>query len=327
MTGTMAVMRRLARLVVVVMAVAVLSWLLVEAAPGSPGERAARAAGVLPPDDAGVSEALRARLIEQVVREHDLDRSLPVRIAGYLGGLVRLDFGRSWRDGEPVAGRLAEALAPTVFLVGTALLLALLLGLGAALLSARRPGGPLDLGLAGLAALALALPPVWVAIAALRLLAAGQPWHLLPAAGLDSAAAAVLPLLTLALVPGFVIARHARAALIDALDAPWTIAARARGASRWRVVAVHGLRVALPAVAPLVVVLTAYLLGATVVIEQVFAIRGLGSLLVDAAARGDAPVVVGVSVVAAALLALVSALVDLGAVRLDPRLREDGGRG
>ncbi len=319
------VARRLVRVVVVVMVVAALSWLLVEAAPGSPGERAARAAGVLPPDDSGLSASLRARLIDQVASEHDLDRGLGWRIAGYLGGLVRFDFGRSWRDGEPVAGRLAGALAPTAFLVGVALILALAIGLGAALLSARRPGGMLDLGLAGLAALALALPPVWVAIAALRILATGQPWRLLPASGLDSAAAAVLPLVTLALVPGFVIARHARAALIEALDAPWTVAARARGASRWRVVAVHGLRVALPAVVPLAVVLTAYLLGATVVIEEVFAIHGLGSLLVDAAARGDAPVVVGVSVVAAALLALVSAAVDGVTAFLDPRLRREGG--
>ena len=313
------VARRLVRVVAVVAVVASLSWLLVEAAPGSAGERAARAAGVLPPDDGAVPAALRQQLIAQMNRDYDLDRPLVARVAGYLGGLARLDMDRSWRDGRPVSSHVGAAAAATMVLIGAALLLAMIVGLAAAVVAAHRPGGNADVALAVVAALALALPPVWVAIVGLRWFASGQPFSWLPAAGLDGVASAVLPVFTLALVPAFVVARHGRAVLLEALAAPWAVAARARGASQWRVVIVHGLRAGLPALLPLVVIVVAYLLGATMVIEQVFAIDGLGGVLVDAAARGDAPIVVGVCVVAAAILASVSAIVDLVARFTDPR--------
>jgi len=306
MTWAGLIARRLARVVVVIVVVASLSWLLVEASPGSPGERAARAAGVLPADDSEVPAALRLEIVKHVEREHDLDGSWSRRLGGYLVGLAHLDMGRSWRDGQSVAARLAHAAAPTLVLLLASLVLAICVGLFAALASARRPGSAGDLILGAVTAVALATPPVWIAIAGLRTFATGEPWQWLPASGLDSTAAAILPVVTLALVPAFVIARHGRAALVEAARAPWAIA-------------VHALRASLPTLLPLVVVLTAYLLGATVVIEQVFGIRGLGSVLVDASGRGDAPVVVGVSVIAGAVLALVSAIVDIVNRALDPR--------
>lgn len=313
------VARRLSRVLAVVVVVATLAWLLAEAAPGSAGERAARAAGVLPPDDSSVPRDLRRELIDRVAEEHDLKRSLPARVGSYVVGLARLDMGRSWRDGEAVTEVIGRAAAPTLTLLFASLVVALGCGLVAGAASARRPGAGIDLVLGGAAAVALALPPVWVAIAVLRTFATGEPWSFLPASGLDSAASAVLPVLVLALVPTFVIARHARAALIHASESPWATAALARGASRARVVWVHAVRSALPALLPLAVVTTAYLIGATVVIEEVFGIHGLGATLIDASRRGDAPVVVGVSVLAGAVLAVSSAVVDVLQRMLDPR--------
>ncbi len=313
------VARRLVRVCAVVAAVAILSWLLAEAAPGSAGERAARAAGVLPPDDGAVPGALRQQLIAQMNRDYDLERPLAARVGSYLCGLARLDLDRSWRDGRPVSTHLGAAALATLLLIAAALLLAVLVGLGAAVACARRPGGRADLAVAVAAALALAMPPVWVAIVGLRLFATGQPWSWLPAAGGGGFASAVLPVVTLALVPAFVIARHGRALLVEAVAAPWAVAVRARGASHWRVIVVHGLRAALPALLPLLVIVVAYLLGATMVIERVFAIEGLGGVLIDAAGRGDAPVVVGVSVVAATILATLSAIVDVVGRVTDPR--------
>jgi peptide/nickel transport system permease protein len=318
------VARRLARVVAVVIGVTAVAWLLAEAAPGAPAERAARAAGLLPPDEGAVGVALRAEILAQVAEAHDLERPAAARIAGRLVALARGDLGRSWRDGAPVRGRVAAALAPTAILLGLALALAIGLGLSVALVSARRMGGVADVVLGGIAAVAVAVPPVWLAILGLRTFAAGAPWRWLPPGGLDGAAAAVLPVAALALVPAFVIARHGRAALVEAAATPWAVAVRARGVSEGRLLAVHALRVALPALLPLATVLVAYLLGAAMVIERAFGIRGVGALLVDAAAAGDAPVVVGVCAVAGALVALVSAAVDLGVRALDPRVRGDG---
>lgn len=319
------VLARLARVALVCAAVAAGAWLLAEAAPGTAGERAARAAGLLPADDGQSPPELRRRIADRVAAEHRLDRALPIRIGAHVGGLARLDLGRSWRDGEPVAGRVGRSAARTLILAALALAVACGFGLAFALLAARGPGRPLDLALSAAAAIAIALPPAWVAMLALRTFAAGSPWRLLPSGGLDSPAAVVLPVVALALVPAFVCARHGRSALLAAAAAPWAIAARARGASRDRVLVVHALRASAAELLPLLPALTAYLLGASLVVERVFGIRGLGQLVADAAAGGDAPVVVGACVAAAAVIATSSEIADALARQADPRLA--AGRG
>jgi peptide/nickel transport system permease protein len=318
--GTRVTARMAARVLAAVVLVAAASWLLSEAAPGSAAERAARAAGVLPADDSAVPARLRAEILAQVARQHDLEEPLPARLAGRVAALLRGDLGRSWRDGTAVTTRLANAAGPTALLIALALLAALLAGLGTAWSTARKPGGALDTALAALAAAVFALPPVWLAMLGLRALADGHPFAIVPAGGLDSAAALILPVACLALVPAFVIARHARAALVHAEHAPWAVAARARGLSRQRVLVVHASRVAVTELAPLLAVLVAYLVGASMVLEQVFGIAGLGALLVDASARGDTPVIVGVAVCAGAAVALSSAAADLVQRAADPRL-------
>lgn len=319
-------MRRALRALGVLIAVAVVAWSCAEAAPGTAGERAARAAGLLAADDSEVAARDRAAIVAAVEREHGLDRGLAVRVAGYLGGLATLDFGRSWRDGAPVRARLGRALGPTLVLVLAALALAVALGLGAALLAVDR-GGAVDRGLSAAAALALAVPPAWLGVIALRTFATGAPWSVLPTGGLDTLAAGVLPIATLAVVPACFLARFARAELSRALREPWALAVLARGASRRRLVYVHALRASLAGLAAVGVNLVAYSLGASLVVERVFGIRGLGSLVLDASARGDAPVVVGATLVAGALVALASLLADVAVSALDPRAAAAAGRG
>jgi peptide/nickel transport system permease protein len=312
--------RGLARVIAAVILVAAASWLLAEAAPGSAAERAARAAGVLPADDSAVPARLRAEILAQVARQHDLDRPVLARLQSRVAALARGDLGRSWRDGTPVSARLGRAAGPTALVIALALVVAVLTGLAAASGAARRPGSTLDAALSALAAAAFALPPVWLAMVGLRALADGHPWKLLPAEGLGSATALILPVACLALVPAFVIARHTRAALVHAHDQPWALAARARGLSRERVLMVHATRVALAELMPLLPVLVAYLVGASMVLEQVFGIAGLGALLVDASTRGDTPIIAGVAVCAGAVVALSSAAADILQRAADPRL-------
>ncbi len=310
--------RALARLVVVAVVVAVLLWLLVEAAPGSTAERAAQAAGVLPADDTALTGAHRVRLIESVSSELGLDGGFAARMARHVGGLATLDFGRSWGDGTSVRGRLLDAAPATLLLVFLALLIGIMVGLGVAVVSAQREGGAFDAAMAALSATAFALPPVWLAILLARTFAAGHPWRWFPVEGL-SGSGVVLPLFAMSIVPAFVLARHARAALLEACRAPWATATRARGVSQQRIVAVHALRASGSVLLPLVVVFVAYLFGASVVVERVFGIRGLGALLLDASARGDAPLIVGVGVVTAMIIALTSSAVDIVRSLVDPR--------
>lgn len=300
------VVAKLGRVVLVAWIVAMVAWSCSEVGGESAAERAARAAGVLPADDAGLTRELRRELIDDAARRRGLDRSLSARLASYSVDLLRLDFGESWRTGQAIGPRLRRATWTSAKFLFAALFVALALGWLAAVLSAQRPGGGLDTGLAVAAALALSAPPVWLALLGLRVF------------GWGGAATTLLPVVVLALVPAFVIARHGRAALAEASREPWAVATLARGVSRDRLIAVHAARASLAQLAPLVTILTAYLLGALVVIEELFGIAGLGQMLVHASRYGDTPVIVAVSVVCAIVVAATSAVLDLVRRRLAP---------
>lgn len=301
---------KLLRVVAVVWSVGLLAWLLAEAA-GSAPERAARAAGALPADDSQISAELRSEILAQIGRRHGLDRSLPTRLISYSGDLLRFEFGRSWRHDQPIAPHLARATLVTSLMLMAVLVLAIALGGLAAIVSARTPGGAADVGLSVAAAVAIASPPVWLGILALRTFAAGEPFQWLPVSAGGSLASWVLPILLAALVPAFVIARYGRAALVEASRTPWAIAVRARGVSTRRLIAVHALRASLPQLLPLATVLAAYLLGAFVVLEELFGIFGLGHMLIEGSRTGDTPVIVAASTACAFIVAVVSAVVDL----------------
>jgi peptide/nickel transport system permease protein len=307
-----AVARGAATLVVL----ALVAQACVEAAPGDVRERAARVAGMLPAEGARVDAAARARAIATVAATRGVGAEATGRILGVFSGL------RSWRDGRSVATHVAEALPATLGLCAVAAAFALLAGLGGALLAAARAGGRVDRSLTLLASLALAAPVAWVAVLALRAFAWGRPWAFAPVRG-----GWWLPGACLGLVAAALVQRFGRAALVEALAAPFAQAARARGASPARVLTVHALaaaRVSLLALLPIVV---AYLLGAASVIERAFDIPGLGAMLLDAAASGDAPVVVGGTLTVGAAVVLASLCAEALAPRVDPRLDATNGGG
>ncbi len=282
-----------------------LAWTLAELAPGSAAERAARAAGTLPPDDAAATGA-RARAIAHAARVHDLEGAPVVRVARASARLLVLDLGRSWRDRRAVTALLGDALVDTAALAAMALLIALGAGAAAgwAAAQARRRAAALAIGT--LTAAGAALPPAWLAQLALG-------------AGGDGVIAAAL---VLALAPAAAVALQVRAQLVGYLAGPLATAHRARGASPARVAA-HGLWTAAPTLAPLLTGVGAYALGAALVVERAFARPGLGRLTLDAAASGDAPVLAGVAALAGALVATLAVTADALARRADPRLRDE----
>ena len=306
MTWPLALAARFARALLVVAVVVAVAWLLCEAAPGSPGQKVAHAAGVVPADDGRLSREQRQELYQRLAEQHGQEGSLAERMGRRLAGLARGDLGRSWRDGAEVGTEVTAALGPTLWVGGLALAVAALLGLAMGLLAARFAGSAIDALLGGAAALALAVPLAWLALVLYGVSGRPSVW---------------LAVVSLAALPAAVVARHARAALVDAAAQPWAVATRARGVSRGRLVAVHALAATASGLMPLLPVLVAYLLGASLVVERVFAIHGLGALLADAAAWGDAPIVVGVSALLAFIIALSSAVADAGARAFDPRRR------
>jgi peptide/nickel transport system permease protein len=300
------VFRRCLVAAITALGVMVLVAALLQAIPGDPvdamlGERAGTAD----------REALRTAL--------GLDRPAWRQVVGSVGSLARGDLGTSLATGEPV-GRLLLARYPaTLELTLAALACAMAIAIPLAIGAAAHPGAFVDRASLALATLAAAVPSFALGPLLLLVFAVELPW--LPVAGRAGAASLVLPGLTLGLGMAAVLARHLRSALVGALALDSVRAARARGASRTRLLLVHGLRnAAVPTVEVLAIQIGGLLAGA-IVTETVFAWPGLGRLLVQAIGGRDYPVVQGCALAIALTFVAVSFTADLVQAWIDPRLR------
>jgi peptide/nickel transport system permease protein len=314
--------RRLLSAVPLIAGVLTLTFLLVEAAPGRPSD--------LLLGDGPVTPELRAR----VEAAYGLDQPAYARYASWIGNALRGDFGWSISRGRKVTSVLADALPHTIGLAAAALSIQLLLGVLLGALHVVRPGGPLDHGL-GLAGLVLAsVPSFWLGLMAILLFAVAVPifppssahsvgaeaWSL-PARAIDTLWHAALPALVLGLGAAAIVARFVRAGLVAALGEGFVRAARARGASKTRVLWVHALPAAAGPVITLAGLQLPVLVSGAVVVEVVFGWPGMGRVTYDAVLAADLPVVLAAVLLATILVIAGNLLADLGLAFADPRLR------
>ncbi|MDE0855617.1 MAG: oligopeptide ABC transporter permease OppB, partial [Nevskia sp.] len=274
-----------------------LAFFLMRAAPGGPFDRER----ALPPQ---IETALQA--------EYHLDQPLWRQYLHYLGGLARGDLGPSFQYSGFSVAELIGSGAPVSFRLGAcAMVLAVLLGGLIGCLAALRRNSVADRALMGLAMLGISVPNYVVAPLLILLFAITLGW--LPAGGWSSrgAADAVLPVIALALPQIATIARLTRASMIETLGASFIRSARAKGLPLRLIVWRHALR---PAALPVLSYLgpaAAGIVTGSVVIEQVFAIPGIGRYFVQAALNRDYTLVLGVVIFYGALIILFNFLVDL----------------
>ncbi len=267
--------------------------------------------------------------IARLRQDLGFDRPVHVQYLDWLGRLLRGDWGRSFRTSQPVLGAIAARLPVTLELTLLALALALGLALGLGILAAVRPHGPLDLGVSVLTALGIAMPNFWIAILLIFLFALHLRW--LPSSGsvplwedpLGNLRAMTLPAVTLSAAYCSNLARLTRARMLEALGSDYVRTARAKGVQERRVLWAHALRNSLLPVLSILGVSLSRLLGGAVVTETVFALPGVGVLLVDSILSRDFPVVQGVIVVVTVGVFLTNLLVELGYGLVDPRVRHE----
>ena len=285
---------------------------------------------VLPGDVAQVVGGTQASAaqVARIRAELGLDRPLPVQFLDWIGGVLRLDLGRSLVTGTPVATELGQKLEVTLPLAALSLLLGLGLGIPlgvAAGVLHRRAGGFL---IAAAAQLVAAVPIVFAGVLLILLLGA---WlHLLPVQGfpLDgwrepgrAVSALILPALTIGVVEGAVVLRFTRSATLEALGQDHVRAAAARGMTRTRALLVHGLPGVLLSVVSVIGIEIAALLVGAVVVEQLFQLPGVGRMLVTDVGNRDLVKVQSELLVLTGLILVVGAVVDVVHRLVDPRER------
>ncbi|MFI5795076.1 ABC transporter permease [Streptomyces sp. NPDC051677] len=304
------VIKRLAQAVGVLWAAYTVSFLVLNWLPGDP-VTAMAGAGM----DSGQVDPARLAALRH---EYGFDKPVLVQYADYLGRAVGGDFGDAVSTGRPVTSTLADALPQTLQLTGAALLLAVVLGGGLAVLATYTAQRWLRQLLLSLPPLGVSVPTFWVGLLLVEAFSFRLHWF--PAFGNDGLKGLVLPALTLAVPTGAQIAQVLAKSLLTALDQAYVETARAKGAGRWRVHLRHALRNAsLPALT-VVGLLVGQLIAGSVVVETVFSRDGLGRVTAAAVTAQDIPLVQGVVVFGALIFVTTNLVIDLVYPLLDPRI-------
>lgn len=313
-------MRRLVvRRVLITIPTAILAsigiFVLVRLVPGGP------AIGIL-----GVHASPSA--ITALNKELGLNHPLAYQYWQWLKDVVHGDLGQSLQTEQPVTHMVAESFPVSAELVGLSLLFTLVVAFPVAVASARRAGRRADRVISNVSGVGLAIPDFFLGIILIAVF--GIAAHLLPELGFvpftqDPAANLdhmVLPAVTMGLGAGAVVVRQVRAAMIDALNGPYVRTARAMGVAERRIVWRYAVRNALPTVLNVYGLLLIGMFGATLIIEEVFVLPGMGSSLVNAIGVRDYTLIQGITMVYVALVLVVNLVVDIAVALASPRLGE-----
>ena len=304
------VVGRLAQLVFVALGVTVATFSLLHLVPGNPA-RTLLGARATP------------REVAVLTREWGLAKPLPVQYWDYLLRLLRGNLGTSVYYQSSVGSLIAHALPVTLAMLGLGALFAVCSAVPLALLAASHEGRAADHVVRAVPLFGLGMPPFWVGF--VLLVAFALTIRALPAGGWGSGfgghlASLVLPALTISAVTTPILVRSMRTSLVEVLNSDFVAAARAKGLSAGRVLFRHALRNTLvPAVSVLAVNL-GYLLGGTVVIENVFGLPGVGNLMLTGILNRDFDIVQSVTLVYAVLVVMINLAADLAYAALDPRV-------
>jgi peptide/nickel transport system permease protein len=267
-----------------------------------------------------------AELVARKTEELGLDRPLWEQYLSWFGNALQGEFGRSWFTGELVTTGVTSRFAVTLSIVLGATLLAAVIGVLLGVIAATR-GGWVDRVVQVLSILGFAIPGFLVALGLVLLFSIELRWF--KATGYIPITTSIggwlssvtLPIVALAVATIVVVAQQVRGSVTDALGRDYVRTLRSRGLSMRRVVAKHVLRNAGgPALAVLAVQFIG-LLGGAVIVEQIFAIPGLGQLAVSSTVKADIPMVMGLVIVTALLVVIVNILIDLAQAALNPKVR------
>jgi glutathione transport system permease protein len=304
-------LRRILPTVPVILAVALLIFVLFSVIPGT-------FASSLGDDGRSVVDA---QVIARMNQEFGLADPLYVRFGRYVLQLATFDLGTSFRTRQPVSAVLAARMWPTVQLCAAAMLFAIAVGVPLGFIAALKPGSLVDsLSMIG-AVSGLSLPKFWLGLLLMYLFALTLGWFPSFGYGDGGVRYIVLPAIALGVAPLALLARTTRAAVLEILNADFVRTARSKGMSERQVVHWHLARNALVIVLTTVGLQFGSVIGQAVVVEKLFAWPGLGSLLVDSVSLRDIPVVQGSILVIVLFFLFVNTLVDVLCALIDPRIK------
>lgn len=305
------IIRRLLQAIPILLAVAALIFVLFSVIPGD----------FATSQMADGRTNVDAETIARMNKQFGLDQPLPERLARYVGGLATFDLGDSFRTRQPVTLLIAERLWPSLQLAIAAMVFAVMIGVPLGFLAALKPGSWVDMLSMVFAVSGLSLPLFWLGLLLMYAFALTLGWFPSFGYGDGNPRYIVLPAFALGVAPLALLARTARAAVLEVMHADFIRTARAKGSGSYRVLRWHVLRNALVIVLTTLGLQFGSVLGQAVVVEKLFAWPGLGSLLVDSVTWRDIPVVQGCILTIVLFFLVVNIAVDVLCALVDPRIK------
>jgi peptide/nickel transport system permease protein len=313
------ILRRLLISVPVLFGITLVTYLIVSLAPGDP------VSALVNPEQ--ISE-LGPGWLEQQRAELGLDKPIPIRYGLWMKELAQGNLGFSYTDRQPVADKISERIWPTVKLMLTVQILALVVAVPIGILSAIRQYSIIDYLVTIFGFAAISIPAFFLGLAVIYVFAIKLQW--LPAAGMstlgeppsmiDSIKHLILPATVLGLGQAAPLIRYTRSSMLETIRQDYVRVARAKGLSERMVIGRHALRNALIPLVTVVALTLPQLLGGTVIIEQIFAWPGMGTLAIKSVRGRDYPTIMAINMIGAVAILVSSLIADIIYAWIDPRI-------
>ncbi len=290
------IFRRLLEIIPVIFGVTLVVFLIMQMVPGDPAVLLA-------------GEGASKETINQIREELGLNGPLYMQYGDYILNVFQGDLGTSLKSQQPVLQEVLGRLPITIELAFYSIMITIVLGMAAGIISAVRPYSPTDITVMIVALLGISLPSFWLGM--LLMYVFSVKLDLLPVAGWDSILHIILPAFTLGLGGAAIVARMTRSSMLEVVRKDYIRTAQAKGLKGYVIIYKHALRNALIPVITVVGLQFGALLGGTVLIESVFAINGLGRMIVDSIRMRDLPMVQGGVLIASLVFVFVNLFVDI----------------
>ncbi|HEX3036367.1 MAG TPA: ABC transporter permease [Thermodesulfobacteriota bacterium] len=329
------ILKRLLLLIPTLFGITVITFVVIQLAPGSPVERK------LSLEEGIKAEAITQDIVEQTKKLYGLDKPIHIRYAIWLKQIVTLDFGRSYKDHRPVIDKIAERLPITLSLNLISIFLVYAISIPIGVYSAVSQGSFQDRATTFLLFALYSIPNFWLAMILIYLLGGGEFWDVFPIYGLHSPGAEnfsvfgkaldflwhiTLPVICLTYGDLAYLSRYQRGSLLEVLREDFVRTARSKGLPKSKVIFKHALRNALIPIITIVASILPAMIGGSVIIESIFSIPGIGQLGFEAILSRDYPVIMAIATISAFLTLFGILISDLVYVLVDPRISFEGGR-
>lgn len=309
------IVKRLFQLVLLLFGISFLVFMSMHLAPGDP-------ATIIGGPTATESD------LEAIREELGLNRPVLTQYFDYIAGVVQGDLGYSFQNNQSVSSAIVTRFPQTFNLAIASMIVAILIGVPAGIISATKQNSWFDISSTTVALAGISIPNFWLGAMLILVFSVQLQW--LPVGGLsapfwtiEGIKQLILPAITLGTASAAMIARMSRSTMLEVIRADYIRTARAKGVRSRGVTWVHALRNAMIPVITVIGLNFGFLLGGTIITEQVFAINGVGRLMIDAIAARDFPVVQGTVLLVATLFVVVNLIVDIVYALIDPRISYD----